>query len=186
MKKTVLALLLGSAIVVPVASHAEGNYLKFGVGQSHYSGHPSSKPTGYYLAYGTHLDPSVDLEIGFVDFGRATPGVHFEDVNGTLRMKTRSIYGAAIGNVPMSPTVDLQGKLGIAVNRTSATSASADLIAQDYVDSPARTNVRALIGAGVKMQFTKEVFGVVEYTYFGTAAHGAKLSLFNAALSYQF
>jgi hypothetical protein len=46
--------------------------------------------------------------------------------------------------------------------------------------------VRALVGAGLTVQFSKEVSGAVEYTYFGREGHGAKLSMFNAALLYHF
>ena len=186
MQKTLLALLLSSAVVYPVASHAEGNYVKLGVGQSRYSGDKDATPTGYYLAYGAQIDPSLDVEFGYIDFGRANIGVNYQDVSGTVRTKTSTVYGAAIGNVPMSPVVNLQGKLGVAVNRSTATTASADLLLQDYPESPTRTNIRALIGAGLTMRFNKELSGALEYTYFGTAAHGEKLSLLNAALSYHF
>ena len=187
MQNSLLALLIGGAIIFPASGHAETSYVKLGVGQSHYSGDPSSRPTGYYLAYGSQIDSSLDLEVGYVDFGRASIGPAFEDVaTGRIRFKTWSVYGAGIANIPMSPTVTLQGKLGIAVNRSSAVSASDDLLLQDYQESPAHTNVRGLVGAGLKMQFTREVFGAVEYTYFGTAAHGYKLSLMNAVVGYQF
>ena len=86
----------------------------------------------------------------------------------------------------MSSAISLQGKLGLAVNRSSATNASENLIAQGYEDSSAKTNVRELIGAGLKMQFSKEVFGALDYTYYGTATHGHKLDMLNAAIGYQF
>ena len=186
MQKILLALLVGSAIISPVVSHAEGSYVKFGMGESRYSGSPASKPTGYYLAYGMQLDPSVDIEVGVVDFGRANIGVGYEDIKGRVRTRTRSFYGAAVGSIPMSSAISLQGKLGLAVNRSSATNASENLIAQGYEDSSAKTNVHALIGAGLKMQFSKQVFGTLEYTRYGAAAHGHKLDMFNAALGYQF
>jgi hypothetical protein len=38
MKRNLLAALLGVALLLPVAAHAEGSYLKLGVGQSQYEG----------------------------------------------------------------------------------------------------------------------------------------------------
>ena len=186
MQKTLLALLLGSAAVFPAVVHAEGNYVKLGVGQSRYAGDPDATPAGYYLAYGARIDSSLDLEFGYIDFGRARIGVDHHDVSGTIRTETWSVYGAAIGNIPMAPTINLQGKLGVSVNRSSATEASADLLLQDYPESDARTKVRVLIGAGLTKQFSKELSGAIEYTYFGTATHGHKLGLFNVAMSYHF
>ena len=38
MQKKLLAALLGAALVLPVAAHAEGSYFKVDVGQSRYKG----------------------------------------------------------------------------------------------------------------------------------------------------
>jgi len=46
--------------------------------------------------------------------------------------------------------------------------------------------MRVLLGTGLSMQLSKDIAGSIEYTYFGHAAHGARLSLFNAALRYHF
>ena len=48
-------------------------------------------------------------------------------------------------------------------------------------DSP-----QALVGAGFKFQFSKEISGLVEYTYFGTTVDGSELSLLSAGLQYHF
>ncbi len=45
---------------------------------------------------------------------------------------------------------------------------------------------RALVGAGFKFQFSKEISGVVEYTYFGTTVDGSELSLLSAGLLFHF
>ncbi len=188
MRTKISALLLGTALalqLLPLTSHAEGSYVKLGVGQSRYWDDGSSTATGYLLAYGTQVDSSLDMEFGYIDFGQAKINTTFEDLSGDLRFKTQSLYAAGIGNIPMSPTLTLQGKLGLSINRSSAMKVSTNL--QDFPGGEDQhTNIRMLIGAGLKMQISKEISGLVEYTYFGNAAHGAKLGLFNAALGYHF
>jgi hypothetical protein len=45
---------------------------------------------------------------------------------------------------------------------------------------------QALVGAGFKFQFSKEISGVVDYTHFGAGVDGSQLSLFSAGLLYHF
>ncbi len=193
MHKNTATLLLGSALTltlfVPISTYAQDSYVKVGVGQSRYSGDGSAHATGYYLAYGTQVDSSLDVEVGYVDFGRARVPFGFEDVSASdnyAQHKTRSFYAAGIGNIPVSPTVTVQGKLGLAYHRSSAVQFSEDLVAQDVPPIGSASKVRVLLGAGVVMQFNKEVSGALEYTYFGEDGQGAKLSLLNAALRYHF
>ncbi len=180
-------MLLGAVVMLPMISYAQGSYVKLGIGQSKYGSDDSVKSTGYFLAYGMQIDPSLDVEFGVIDFGRAKTDFTDADITGTVAWRTRSVYAAGIGNIAISPTVDLQGKLGVAINRSSELKLSTNLTNQDVPPGEgANTNLRALVGAGVKMQFSKEIAGAIEYTYFGNASHGARLSLFNAALIYSF
>lgn len=168
-------------------SHAEGNYVKVGIGQSRYSDHGSATATGSLLAYGFQIDPSLDVELGIIDFGRVKGDNTFEDLTASASWRTRSVYAAGIGNIPMTPTVNLLGKLGVSINSSSAIQFDQNLSTQGCdCDVGKSTNIRALIGTGLSMQLSKEMAGSIEYTYFGNAAHGTKLSLFNAALRYNF
>ncbi len=187
MQNKINAIFLISLLWLPGWSHAEGNYVKAGIGQSRYSEGGSVTATGLSLAYGMQIDPSLDLEFGIIDFGQAKTEKTFEDQTGSSSFRTRSIYAAGIGNIPVTPTVNLLGKLGLSVNSSSAEKISQNLLDQDAPPGEGRsTNLRVLIGTGISMQFSKEMVGSIEYTYFGNAAHGAKLSLFNAALRYNF
>lgn len=182
-----LGALLGASLLVPAISYAEGSYVKLGVGQSRYSSDRSATATAYFLAYGMQIDPSLDLEFGLIDFGRGKAEITFEDQTGSASARTRSLYAAGIGNIPLTPTLNLLGKLGLSVNSSSAVKVSQNLLDQDYSNSDGRTtNLRVLLGTGLSIQFSKEMAGSIEYTYFGTAAHGAKVSLFNAAMRYNF
>jgi len=189
-KKNMMAL-LGAVLLIPAISYAEGSYVKLGVGQARYSDGDSVRATGYYLAYGSKIDSSLDMEVGFVDFGRAKVPFGYEDLSSadySVRYKTQSIYLAGIGNVPVSTVVTLQGKLGLAYHRSSAIKYPDAIVnqSQGELSAEGESKVRALVGAGLTVQFSKEVSGAVEYTYFGREGHGAKLSMFNAALLYHF
>ncbi len=191
MQKKILAILLGAALVLPAVGHAEGSYVKFGVGQSRYYDGGSVRTTGYYLAYGSQIDSSLDVEVGYVDVGRVKVPYAYEDlspVDYSARYKTHSIYVAGIGNLPVSPTVTVQGKLGVAYHRSSSLTLPEEVVnqSQGELSTKSESKIRALLGAGVKMQFSKEISGAVEYTFFGREGHGAKLSMFNAALLYHF
>jgi len=195
MQKKTVTLLAGIcltlALLFPLASHAQGSYVKLGVGQSKYWEDNSARVTGYYLAYGSQIDSSLDVEVGYVDFGRVKAPYGYEDLSAAdqfARYKTRSLYLAGIGNIPVSPTLTVQGKLGVAYHRSSSITYSDEIVNQSQGELPtaAESKVRALLGAGIKMQFSKEISGAVEYTYFGREGHGAKLSLFNAAVLYHF
>ena len=187
MQKKIKTLFLSSLLWLPGWSHAEGNYVKVGVGQSRYWDGDSVTATGYFLAYGMQIDPSLDVEFGIIDFGRAKVDVTTADLTGSASSRTRSIYAAGIGNIPVTPTVNLLGKLGLSVNSSSEVKLSQNLLVLDPPAVEGRsTNTRVLIGTGLSMQFSKEMMGSIEYTYFGNAAHGTKLSLFNAALRYNF
>ena len=187
MQKKINAIFLISLLWLPGWSHAEGNYVKAGIGQSRYSEGGSVTATGVSLAYGMQIDPSLDVEFGIIDFGRAKFEATEADRSGTASFRTRSIYAAGIGNIPVTPTVNLLGKLGLSVNSSSEVKLSQNLLVLDPPAVEGRsTNTRVLIGTGLSMQFSKEMMGSIEYTYFGNAAHGTKLSLFNAALRYNF
>jgi len=186
MQKKINALFFTLLLGLSGWSYADSSYVKVGVGQSRYSGGDSATATGYFLAYGMKIDPSMDVEFGLIDFGRAKPEVTFEDQTGSASFRTRSLYAAGIGNIPLTPTVNLLVKLGLSVNSSSTVKLSQNLLDQDAVGEGRSTNLRALIGTGLSMQLSKEMAGSIEYTYFGNAAHGAKLSLFNAALRYNF
>ena len=191
MHKKNLTILLGMALLIPAISYAEGSYVKLGVGQSRYYDGGSVRATGYYLAYGSKIDSSLDMEVGFVDFGRAKLPFSYEDLSPAdyaASYKTQSIYLAGIGNVPVSTVVTLQGKLGLAYHRSSAIRYPEAIVnqSQGELSTDSEIKVRALLGAGLTMKFSKEISGAVEYTYFGREGHGAKLSMFNAALLYHF
>ncbi|MFM8467421.1 MAG: outer membrane beta-barrel protein [Oxalobacteraceae bacterium] len=186
MQKKFTMLLLTGLMWLPCWSYAEGSYLKVGVGQSRFANGSADTATGVLLAYGMQIDPSMDVEFGVIDFGRAKVETTFDDLTGTASWRTRSVYAAGIGNIPLTPTVNVLGKLGLSVNSSSAVKLSDYLVDQGAISEGSSTSMRVLLGTGLSMQLSKDIAGSIEYTYFGHAAHGARLSLFNAALRYHF
>lgn len=186
MNKSLFAALLAAAFAMPFAAQAEGSYVKLAVGQSNYSDIspvvPDLKPTGVLLGLGYSFDKTWDVELGYIHFG---DGKHSETVGGTtssLKMKTQSIYLAGIGNLPVTDAFSVFGKLGIAVNQSKATGTIGTV-----VESEDNTKVQGLIGAGLNYQFTKELAGQIDYTYFGKVSDGdIKLSLMSVGLRYGF
>jgi len=187
MPKLLVTLLLGSSFLFPIASYAEGSYLKLGVGESTYSGDPPKSTTGGLIAFGASIAPGFYGEVGYIDFGSASTkfnlGAGFEVLD---RLKTKSFYAAGIGDVPLSSSVSFQGKLGLVMHTSDAhiniKINNASVLSEDSTFR----RTQALVGAGFKFQFSKEISGVVEYTYFGTAVDGSELSLMSAGLLYHF
>ena len=193
MRKLFVTLLLVSAFLCPVASYAEGSYLKVGVGEATYAGVPSTTglpvnpnrtSTAGFIAYGRSIAPNFAAEIGYIDFGAASK--KFNLFGGDLviadSLKTRSIYVAGIGDVPLSSLVSFQGKLGMVMHHTNTHFSFPPFLTENTTVN----RTRALVGAGFKFQFSKEISGVVEYTYFGTVVDGSELSLLSAGLLYHF
>lgn len=193
MNKKLFAGVLGVALVMPLAAQAEGTYVKLGVGQSQYTdlstdgiAIPDFKPTGVQLGVGVSLDKTWDVEAGYIHFGKESKTITDTDGTGTLSLETQAIYVAGIGNYAFTDSFSAFGKLGIAVNHSKA-SGSGVSGGVAFSASDSKTKAQALIGAGLSYQFTKEIAGLVDYTYYGKVSDGDfKLSLLSVGLRYNF
>jgi hypothetical protein len=187
MPKLLVTLLLGSSFLFPIASYAEGTYLKVGVGEWLYSEDQARSPTSSLIAIGTSIASGFSGEVGYVNFGSASTKL---DLGGGVqlvdRIKNRSIYAAGIGDVPLSSSVSFQGKLGIAMHVTNTHINIKFPGLFSFSEDSTFRKTQALVGAGFKFQFSKEISGVVDYTHFGAAVDGSQLSLFSAGLLYHF
>ena len=193
MHKLFVSALLGSAFLFPIASQAEGSYIKLGVGESTYAGIPSTTgipidsnrtSTGGFIAFGRSIAPNFAAEIGYIDFGAADKksSLFGGDLVILDQLKTQSFYVAGVGDVPLSTLVSFQGKLGMVMHHTNTY-----LSLPPFLTEKTTVNkTRALVGAGFKFKFSKEISGVVEYTYFGTVVDGTELSMLSAGLLYHF
>lgn len=196
MHKLFVSALLGSAFLFPMVSYAEGSYLKVGVGESTYAGVPvttgvsidsSRTATAGFIAYGRTIAPNISGEIGYIDFGASDAKLSFPGQGLTItdQLRTRSIYLAGIGDVPITSSVSFQGKLGMVMHHTN-TQLTVTFLGEAASAESSYRKTRALVGAGLKAQFSKEISGVVDYTYFGTTVDGTELSLLSAGLIFHF
>jgi hypothetical protein len=196
MHKLFVSALLGSAFLFPMVSNAEGSYLKVGVGESTYAGVPvttgvsidsSRTATAGFIAYGRTIAPNISGEIGYIDFGASDAKLSFpaQGLTITDQLRTRSIYLAGIGDVPITSSVSFQGKLGMVMHHTN-TQLTVTFLGEAASAESSYRKTRALVGAGLKAQFSKEISGVVDYTYFGTTVDGTELALLSAGLLFHF
>ena len=193
MNKKFFAAVLGIALVLPVAAQAEGMYATLGVGQSQYTdlstegiNIPDFKPTALQLGVGFSLDKTWGVEAGYIHFGKETKTITDTSGTGTLSLQTQAIYLAGIGNYAFTEAFSAFGKLGIAVHHTKA-NGTATIGSSTFSDSESKTKAQALIGAGLSYQFTKEIAGLVDYTYYGKVTDSdIKLSLLSVGLRYNF
>jgi OOP family OmpA-OmpF porin len=177
MKRNLVAALLGVALLVPVAAHAEESYLKLGVGQSKYDGSVAEKnELATSLAYGFAFDKSVGIELGYINFGTLK---ELEGLSPTS-IQREAFYLAGVGYLPMTNSLSFFGKVGLAVNRTEE-SFSAFLVQ----GGESTTKTKPMAGVGVSYSLTKKIAGVAEYQHFGKS-NGIKASALTFGLTYRF
>ena len=87
--------------------------------------------------------------------------------------------------MPITSSVSFQGKLGLVMHHTN-TKLTVTFLGDGASAESSYRKTRALVGAGFKFKFSKEISGVVEYTYFGTVVDGTELSMLSAGLLYHF
>ena len=140
--------------------------------------------TGWKVYAGYNVNPVFGVEVVGYDMGSpnavvAVPG--FSPVNGTL--KTTGFALAGVINVPLGPTVDLMGRLGVGSNKLKIDISSGGLSGSD-----SETSTQALWGIGVGFRLTPtlslrtEVDGT-SATYFGERFDS---TLFSVGLSVRF
>ncbi len=183
MQKPLLAALLGAALVVPLAAHAEGSYVGINVGESKYQDFPllggDSSKTVVGLTYGVNINPNFDIELGYLHHGSAKKS---DATPASLDLTTQSLYLAAVGKLPVTDGFSVYAKGGLSVNHNKAESNVGGVTDRD-------TNTKAgiIIGVGASYQFTKEWSGIVEYSYFDKPSDGDfKLSNWSVGARYHF
>ena len=189
MQKSLMAGLLGALLVVPFAAQAEGSYVGVGVGQSEYRGIPTYgklTETGVSLSYGVQMDKNFDIEGGYINFGKAKGAVTVAGDANKLSLESQAVYLAAIGKLSVAEGLTAYGKLGAAVAYTKAN--TTDTIAGVTTAlSDSKTKLTPVIGVGLSYQFTKEISGLVDYTYFDKISDGSlKMSMWSLGLRYHF
>ena len=179
MQKKLLAALLGAALVLPVAAHAEGSYFKVGVGESEYDFDSfKENKTAVSLAYGFAVDKNFGVELGYLNFGKQRWAI--PDYSASI--ENQSVYLAGVGSVPLTDAFSVYGKLGVALNHTKGAYST-----PDESGSGSETKTRPLVGFGLSYNFTKDIAGTLEYHYVGKIPDtDVKMSMATVGIKYGF
>lgn len=123
-KAIAVSLLLAGACVVAAPAVAQV-YLGFGVGKSDYdsgnvipdlitSGSVDGKDTGFKVFGGYQFNPHFAVELAYVDLGKAAYNGNFfgAPVAGGS-VETSGLNVSAVGILPLNPSFELFGKIGL-------------------------------------------------------------------------
>lgn len=194
-KKSIVAVLLGAAFVMPLAAHAEGLYVTAGLGQSLYNDVTldgvvplnDAKPGTGSIAVGYKLDDTWDAEVGYIHFGNAKYSGTFATTSLSYKIRTQALYAAAVGKVPFTSSLSGHGKLGLAVNHSNSDYSEVNSGVSTFNSSRSDTKSSVLLGVGLAYQFTPALAGLLDYTYIGKVSDAdVKVSIVSLGLRYHF
>jgi OOP family OmpA-OmpF porin len=179
MQKKLGFMVLGVALVMPLAAHAEGSYVKLGVGQSEYKVESESEnKTATSIAYGFSVNKNFGVEVGYVNFGKIEASA--QDIY--VSAKNQSFYLAGVGTLALTDAFSIYGKLGATSNRFEV-----GLDMPGLSGTARETKTRPLLGVGLAYNFTKDIAGTLEYQQYGKAlAESFSLSTLTAGVKYNF
>lgn len=165
MRRRLFAGLLVMPLSLPLlagAQDAPASYLKVGVGnaRSDIDGWGRENDTAGALAYGVRFHPNVDVEVGYINFGKS----RYTGGADTLTAKSESLYLAAIGRMPFQRGLSAFAKLGASYhwNEWSGTVAGLGYSADDDRLAP-------MAGIGLSWQFMPNMAADIDYSHFNKA-----------------
>lgn len=170
MQRSLIAAALAAGLIVPWTVQAQSvpaaSYVKLGVGQARADIDVWGKDTdtAASLAYGVQVNPNFDMEIGYINFGKA---IYAPSVGESLRARSQSAYIAAVGKYPLPQGFSVYGKLGASYhwNKWSGETSSTPFDDTDRRLSP-------MVGIGASWQFMQNWAADLDYAYFNTAGKG--------------
>lgn len=189
MKKSLSAALIAAALCSPWVAQAQETYVKFGVGQGHYSMNgASADKTGASLAFGQTLAENWGYEIGYANFGKWSGSETSGSQTTSASVHTQSLYAALVGTLPLHESFSLFGKVGAAVNYTKGKISLSDSAtpSNNFSRSDSETKVKPMIGVGAAYHFNKQLAATAEYQYFGKVVDELKVSGWTLGLKYGF
>lgn len=192
-KNSLVAMLAGAAFLLPLAAQAEGLYVTAALGQSLYddvtledSSLKDAKPGSGSIAFGYKIDPTWDVEVGYIHFGDAKYSGNDGGVAVSYKLNTQTVYAAAVGKLPLTASLSGHGKLGLAVNHSEGEFSAVTDPATPPL-SATETKATVLLGLGLAYQFTPTISGLLDYTYIGKPSDGDfKVSMVSLGLRYDF
>jgi OOP family OmpA-OmpF porin len=133
------------------------------------------------ISAGHNFDKNYGLEAGYAYFGN----VKETSAGISTSLKPSAVYIAMTGSYLVAPQLSVLAKVGISQNHITSELRSSTASADDK-----QNKTTGLFGVGAAYQFSKQVFGVVEYEYFGKALDqdgvSLKLSMLSFGVRYAF
>lgn len=117
--------------------------------------------TGYKVFGGYQYNKNVGAEVGYADLGKGA----VSGGGATVSAKTKAVYAAVTGTLPLTNEIAVFGKLGAARNRTTM-----DATIGKVTDSAKENRTSLLFGLGASYAVTDKVAIVAEYENFGKVA----------------
>jgi OOP family OmpA-OmpF porin len=179
-----VSLLLAGAWIASAPATAQA-YLGFGVGKSDYdignvipdlvtsSSSFDGKDTGYKIFGGYQFNPYFAVEVAYVDLGKATYSGAFgllAVTNGSV--ETWGVNASAVGILPLSPSFELFGKIGLFGWESKARDTTGGVPFSGEAD-----DADVSFGAGMALNVTRNVSIRVEWERFKAVDNIDLLSL---------
>jgi OmpA-OmpF porin, OOP family len=183
------SLLLAGAWIASAPAAAQA-YLAFGIGQSDYdignvipdlinsSDSFDGKDTGFKIFGGYRFNPYFALEVAYVDLGKATySGTFVHPVFGPQTvtggsLETWGVNASAVGILPLSPSFELFGKIGLFGWESKARDTTGGVPFSGEAD-----DADVSFGAGMALNVTRNVSIRVEWERFRAVDNIDLLSL---------
>ncbi len=155
-----LAVLLAAPLAVQAQSPATSSYVKLGVGQARADIDVWGKDTdtAASLAYGVQVNPNFDVEVGYINFGKARFAPAGTD---TLSARSESVFLAAVGKYPIQDGFSVYGKLGASYHWNKWTGSLGGTAFSSSDD-----RLAPMVGVGASWQFMPNWAADLEYAYF--------------------
>jgi OOP family OmpA-OmpF porin len=185
MKKATRFAVVMATVFGAACAHAQDSYVglssttsgevkvRFGNGQI---SDKHNDPTSWKIYGGLKLNEVFGVEAGYLNSGTfdiANPAAGSTEIS---HVKARTLYVAGTASMPLTESLSLFGKAGIANHRLS--------IAYDAGESN-RAATRAMLGFGADYKIGKNVSAVLEYNFYGKRDHTRQQKL-EAGLRYAF
>lgn len=186
MHRPLFAVLLAMLLALPLLASAQGapqSYAKLGIGnaRSDIDAWGRENDTAFSLAYGVRIHPNLDVEVGYMNFGKA----HYRGAIDTLNAKSQSVFAAVIGRYPLPQAFSVYGKLGASYhwNKWSGTVGGVS-----YSDDDKR--LAPLVGVGVSWEFMQHWAADLDYIYIHNAGknggRSANIDFMSVGVKYLF
>ncbi len=178
MKKVFMSLVVISLVAVSsfaMASDA-GFYVGVGAGVNAFNSKDSQitvgNPGGFDASdaamalrvYGGYqVNRNVGVEVAYVDLG--TQKVDFVGLDRVNKMSVSGVNFSVVGTYPVSPTIDVFGKVGASYLKNTSYEYGADFLIQEGVASAKNSDRKwaPSVGVGVKHAYSKNVSVRAEY-----------------------